>query len=52
VRAAPDHHGGTHALRRADVAAPAREPVEALERRAVGDLFERAPLVLERVDVA
>jgi hypothetical protein len=51
IAAPGDHDRGLDAGERSDVALPAGEPVEGLERRAVGGLLETAPVVLGRRDV-
>ena len=46
-----DHDGRLRAFVHADVAEPSRQPVEGLEYSAVRALLERAPIVLDRIEI-
>ena len=45
---APHHDGGLHAVPRADMALPGRQPIETLEHGAIGVRFEGPPFALDR----
>ena len=46
-----DDDDGPHAVGPPDVPVPSGEPIETLERGAVGDVFEAAPLAFHRLQI-